>query len=64
MGVYVKTKTRENFIFLNKEDALKTKGSVNKWAKNVRLTKRKDKDFGRVYKVSYTYFPFKAKKGK
>ena len=62
MGVYVKTKTRENFIFLNKKDALKTKGSVNKWAKNVRLTKRKDKDFGRVYKVSYTYFPFKVKK--
>ena len=62
MGIFVKTKTRESFVFLDKKNALKTKKDLTKWAKDVRLTKKKDKSFGKLYKVSYTYFPFKPKK--
>lgn len=61
MAIYRRRKTSSRNVFLFKRDALKAYIRVKLFAKNVKLVSKRDRDLGKVYVLTFDYFPLRKR---
>jgi len=62
MATYKKTMVSGKMSLLTKGEATRTTKYLKKFAKDVKLTTKKDKDFGKLYVINYKTSKFVKKK--
>jgi len=62
MAIYKRKVVSNKMSLLTKKEAVRTSKYLKKFAKDVKLTTKKDKDFGKLYVINYKTSKFVKKK--